>query len=54
MSVGLTVLQATASSCTMAMILSSVPCVYRIHKNHDTGAVALFPLVGLWLSCHLV
>ncbi|KAE9147643.1 hypothetical protein PF005_g7873 [Phytophthora fragariae] len=43
-----------ASSCTMAMILSSVPSVYHIHKNRDTGVVALFPLVGLWLSCHLV
>ncbi|KAL3673082.1 hypothetical protein V7S43_002377 [Phytophthora oleae] len=54
MSVGLTVLQAVASSCTMAMILASAPSVYRIHKNRDTGCVSLFPLVGLWLSCHLV
>ncbi|POM79969.1 Hypothetical protein PHPALM_2252 [Phytophthora palmivora] len=36
------------------MILSSVPSVYHIHKNHNTGCVALLPLVGLWLSCHLV
>ncbi|OWY94120.1 hypothetical protein PHMEG_00036238, partial [Phytophthora megakarya] len=54
MSVGLTVLQGIASSCTVVMILSSVPSVYRIHKNRNTGCVALFPLVGLWLSCHLV
>ncbi|KAL4106785.1 hypothetical protein PRIC1_004825 [Phytophthora ramorum] len=43
-----------ASSCTVAMILSSVPSVYRIHKNRDTGVISLFPLVGLWISCHLV
>ncbi|POM66734.1 Hypothetical protein PHPALM_17349 [Phytophthora palmivora] len=54
MSAGLTILQAIASSCTIVMILSSMPSVYHIYKNHNTGCVALLPLVGLWLSCHLV
>lgn len=54
MSVGVTVLQVVASLCTLAMIVSSTPAVFRIYKQHDTGDVALFPLAGLWLSCHLV
>ncbi|KAE8889288.1 hypothetical protein PF005_g7875 [Phytophthora fragariae] len=54
MNAGLTVLKALASSCSVVMILSSAPALYRIHKLHDTGDVALFPLVGLWLNCCMV
>ncbi|KAG7375947.1 hypothetical protein PHYBOEH_001930 [Phytophthora boehmeriae] len=54
MSVGLVVIQALASIFSVAMILSSVPDIYRIHKRQDTGEVALFPLVGLWLNCHML
>ncbi|KAL4106787.1 hypothetical protein PRIC1_004827 [Phytophthora ramorum] len=54
MSAGLTVLKAMASICSVAMILSSAPALYDIHKRHDTGEVALFPLVGLWLNCCMV
>ncbi|KAL4159205.1 hypothetical protein PRNP1_004971 [Phytophthora ramorum] len=54
MSVGLTIIQVLASVCSVAMILSSVPAMYRIHKRQDTGEVALFPLVGLWINCHVL
>eukprot|EP00644_Phytophthora_capsici_P009213 jgi/Phyca11/557288/estExt2_Genewise1Plus.C_PHYCAscaffold_1060038 len=54
MSVGLTIIQVLASICSVAMILSSVPAMYRIHQRQDTGAVALFPLVGLWINCHVL
>ncbi|EGZ23412.1 hypothetical protein PHYSODRAFT_485003 [Phytophthora sojae] len=54
MNAGLTVLKALASSCSVVMILSSAPSLYRIHKRYDTGDVALFPLVGLWLNCCMV
>lgn len=53
MSAGLQVLKALASGCTIAMFLSSMPAIHHIHKAHDTGDVALFPLVGLWLNCHM-
>jgi solute carrier family 50 protein (sugar transporter) len=48
------VLKALASSGSVAMILSSAPALHSIHKNHDTGEVALSPLVGLWLNCCMV
>ncbi|KAG6592598.1 MtN3-like protein [Phytophthora cinnamomi] len=54
MNAGLTVLKALASSCSVVMILSSAPALYRIQQRHDTGDVALFPLVGLWLNCCMV
>ncbi|KAE9347907.1 hypothetical protein PF008_g7603 [Phytophthora fragariae] len=54
MSVGLTIIQVLASICSVAMILSSVPAMYRIHKLQDVGEVALFPLVGLWINCHVL
>ncbi|KAG3103147.1 hypothetical protein PI124_g14241 [Phytophthora idaei] len=54
MSVGLTIIQVLASICSVAMILSSMPAMYRIHKRQDTGEVALFPLVGLWINCHVL
>ncbi|ETL32528.1 hypothetical protein L917_14728 [Phytophthora nicotianae] len=54
MSVGLTIIQVLASICSVAMILSSVPAMYGIHKRQDTGEVALFPLVGLWINCHVL
>ncbi|KAG7379780.1 hypothetical protein PHYPSEUDO_008122 [Phytophthora pseudosyringae] len=54
MSVGLTIIQVLASVCSVAMILSSVPAMHRIHKRQDTGEVALFPLVGLWINCHVL
>ncbi|KAG3103144.1 hypothetical protein PI125_g13946 [Phytophthora idaei] len=54
MNPGLAVLKALASSCSVVMILSSAPSLYDIHKRHDTGDVALFPLVGLWLNCVMV
>ncbi|KAG2820040.1 hypothetical protein PC111_g11631 [Phytophthora cactorum] len=54
MNPGLAVLKALASSCSVVMILSSAPSLYDIHKHHDTGDVALFPLVGLWLNCVMV
>ncbi|KAF4128185.1 Sugar efflux transporter for intercellular exchange [Phytophthora infestans] len=54
MNLGLTVLKALASSCSVVMILSSAPSLYNIHKRHDTGDVSLFPLVGLWLNCVMV
>jgi solute carrier family 50 protein (sugar transporter) len=54
MSVGLTIIQVLASLCSVAMILSSAPAMYRTHKLRDTGEVALFPLVGLWINCHVL
>ncbi|EGZ23413.1 hypothetical protein PHYSODRAFT_284732 [Phytophthora sojae] len=54
MSVGLTIIQVLASLCSVAMILSSVPAMYSIHKLEDVGEVALFPLVGLWINCHVL
>ncbi|KAF4317713.1 hypothetical protein BBO99_00007967 [Phytophthora kernoviae] len=54
MSVGLVIIQALASIFSVAMILSSAPDIYCIHKRQDTGEVALFPLVGLWLNCHML
>ncbi|OWY93661.1 MtN3-like protein [Phytophthora megakarya] len=54
MTLGLTIIQVLASICSVAMILSSVPAMYRIHKRQDTGEVALFPLVGLWINCHVL
>ncbi|KAG7379781.1 hypothetical protein PHYPSEUDO_008123 [Phytophthora pseudosyringae] len=54
MSAGLAFLKALASSCSVVMILSSAPSLYGIHKRRDTGEVALFPLVGLWLNCVMV
>ncbi|KAG1705514.1 hypothetical protein DVH05_003203 [Phytophthora capsici] len=54
MSAGLAVLKALASSCSVIMILSSAPSIRAIHKHRETGDVALFPLVGLWLNCVMV
>ncbi|OWY99083.1 hypothetical protein PHMEG_00029986 [Phytophthora megakarya] len=54
MSVGLTAVKALASSCSVVMILSSAPSLHDINKRRDTGDVALFPLVGLWLNCVMV
>ncbi|KAL3673080.1 hypothetical protein V7S43_002375 [Phytophthora oleae] len=54
MSTGLAVLKALASSCSVVMILSSAPSIHAIHKRRETGDVALFPLVGLWLNCVMV
>jgi hypothetical protein len=53
MSAELSALKALASGCTIAMFLSSAPAIHTIHQSHDTGEVALFPLVGLWLNCHM-
>ncbi|KAE9015931.1 hypothetical protein PF010_g7822 [Phytophthora fragariae] len=53
MSAGLQVLKALATGCTITMFLSSVPAIRHIDKAHDTDDVALFPLVGLWLNCHM-
>ncbi|KAG6592601.1 MtN3-like protein [Phytophthora cinnamomi] len=54
MGVGLTIIQVLASLCSVAMIVSSVPAMYRIHKLKDVGEVALVPLVGLWINCHVL
>lgn len=51
--VGLVVLKVLASIFSLGMIFSPSLDLFRVLKNKNTGEMALMPLVGLWISCHL-
>ncbi|KAF1328182.1 Mtn3-like protein, partial [Globisporangium splendens] len=50
---GLLILKALASLCSLAMILSPVPELYRSRKRKHTGEMAIMPLIGLWVNSHM-
>lgn len=51
--VGLLLLKALASVFSLAMILSPSLDMRRLRQQRHTGEMALMPLVGLWISCHM-
>lgn len=51
--VGLLLIKALASLFTVAMILSPALDMRRICAQKHTGEMALMPLVGLLMNCHM-
>lgn len=51
--IGLLLLKALASVFSLAMILSPSLDMRRLRQQRHTGEMALMPLVGLWISCHM-
>ncbi|TYZ60658.1 hypothetical protein PybrP1_009156 [[Pythium] brassicae (nom. inval.)] len=50
---GLVVVKALASLFSLAMILSPALQIQRVHAERRTGEMAIMPLAGLLLSCHM-
>lgn len=50
---GLLILKALAAVFSLAMILSPSLGMRRVRQQQHTGEMALMPLVGLWISCHM-
>lgn len=48
-----TVLGVLTTISNIALALSPVPDMYRVHRNRNTGVMIVFPLVAMWISNHL-